>query len=147
MVLRNWLFYAFIICFKDLTGFLITRNKFDWFISTFVNIIFGIYLNLTKKKIVSNQLCTKIYIHLVRNQFLSKKVEMELHPSFKICIKSFCMNKTQLISYNFSFLIWFIPLMDIIGKKTRPRRPQIQFLKKICAIPYGCNTKWTSKKL
>ena len=53
-------------------------------------------------------------------------------PSQKNCIHFL---KLKLFSYNFPFFIWFIPLVDIIGIKSK--------FKKVGAIPCGCNTKWT----
>ena len=67
----------------------------------------------------------------------------ELHPSFKKFIKSLCMHKTKLFSYNLPFVIWFIPLVDIIGIKPAPGDHESNFMK-VGAIPCGCNTKWSN---
>ena len=75
-------------------------------------------------------------------------VYVELHPHRiapifkKKCIKSFCMHKTWLFSYNFPFFIWFIPLVDIIEIKPSNGDHESNF-KKVGKIPCGCNTKWT----
>ena len=61
----------------------------------------------------------------------------ELHPLFKKCIKSFCMHKTLLFSYNLFILI---PLVYIIGIKPATGHHESNF-KKVGAIPCWCNTK------
>ena len=42
----------------------------------------------------------------------------------------------------FPFYFWFIPLVDIIGRKLAPGDNKFNF-KKVGAIPCGCATAWT----
>ena len=50
---------------------------------------------------------------------------------------------TKLFSYNFSFFIWSIPLMNIIGIKSAHGNYEYNF-KKVGAISCGFNNKWTA---
>ena len=74
-------------------------------------------------------------------------VDVELHPHgiatifLKIVKKSFCMHKTHFF-LQFPSYMWFIPLVEIIGKKPTPGDHESN-IKKVVAIPCGCNTKWT----
>ena len=52
------------------------------------------------------------------------------------------MHKTYFFCLQFPFFIWFIPLEDIIGIKPTPGDHESN-LKKVGAIAFGCNTKWT----
>ena len=65
---------------------------------------------------------------------------------FKNVLIHFKCIKLKLFSYNFSFFIWFTPLMDMIGIKPNPSDHKSNF-KKVGAIPCGCNTKWTLKNI
>jgi hypothetical protein len=72
-------------------------------------------------------------------------VDVELHPHgvahifWKNILNLFVYIK--LFSYNFSFFIWFIPFVDIIGTKLAPGDHESNF-KKVGAIPCGCNSVW-----
>ena len=56
-------------------------------------------------------------------------------------LKNVCIKLNFFLAINLSFF-WFIPLVDIIWIKPALSDHKSKF-KKMGAIPYGCNTKWT----
>ena len=82
-----------------------------------------------------------IYYYLIVSKICYNIVDMELHPLLKFFIKSFCICVT-LFFLQFSFFYLIYSLDRYNSYKPAPGDHESNS-KKVVAIPYGCNTKWT----